>query len=78
MRASLAVIARTLIPWAPLCGGLLTGKETSFLLAARKWWEQWRSADAAWLHMDRPENLMVVTALLWLRTRDTVATDTPA
>ncbi|HYO14947.1 MAG TPA: hypothetical protein VE685_17275, partial [Thermoanaerobaculia bacterium] len=30
-------------------GGLLTGKEGSFLLAARKWWEQWRSADAAWL-----------------------------
>ena len=30
-------------------GGLLTGKESSFLLAARKWWEQWRSADAAWL-----------------------------
>jgi anaerobic magnesium-protoporphyrin IX monomethyl ester cyclase len=30
-------------------GGLLTGKESSFLLAARKWWEQWKSADAAWL-----------------------------
>jgi diacylglycerol O-acyltransferase len=22
-------------------------------------------ADAAWLHMDRPTNLMVVNALLW-------------
>ena len=23
------------------------------------------NADAAWLHMDRPTNLMVVNALLW-------------
>jgi anaerobic magnesium-protoporphyrin IX monomethyl ester cyclase len=30
-------------------GGLITGKERSFLLAARKWWQQWRAADEAWL-----------------------------
>lgn len=32
-------------------GGLLTGKESSFLLAARKWWGQWRAAEAAWLDL---------------------------
>ncbi|HEX6864394.1 MAG TPA: hypothetical protein VF414_16305, partial [Thermoanaerobaculia bacterium] len=32
-------------------GGMLTGKEGSFLLAARKWWEQWRAAEAAWLDL---------------------------
>jgi len=30
-------------------GGMITGKERSFLLAARKWWAQWREADEAWL-----------------------------
>ncbi|MFL6193059.1 MAG: B12-binding domain-containing radical SAM protein [Thermoanaerobaculia bacterium] len=30
-------------------GGLITGRERSFLLAARKWWEQWRASDEAWL-----------------------------
>ncbi|MEA2602088.1 MAG: anaerobic magnesium-protoporphyrin monomethyl ester cyclase [Acidobacteriota bacterium] len=30
-------------------GGLITGKERSFPLAARKWWQQWRAADEAWL-----------------------------
>jgi diacylglycerol O-acyltransferase / wax synthase len=27
------------------------------------------NADAAWLHMDRPTNLMVVNALLWFEPR---------
>lgn len=30
-------------------GGLITGKERSILLAARKWCEQWRQAEEAWL-----------------------------
>jgi hypothetical protein len=32
-------------------GGLITGKERSVLLAARKTWEQWRAADDAWLDL---------------------------
>jgi len=32
-------------------GGLITGKERSFPLAARKWWQQWRAADEAWLDL---------------------------
>jgi diacylglycerol O-acyltransferase / wax synthase len=27
--------------------------------------QQMNSADAAWLHMDRPTNLMVVNSVLW-------------
>ena len=27
--------------------------------------EQMSSADAAWLHMDRPTNLMVITSVMW-------------
>jgi len=30
-------------------GGMITGRERSLLLAARKWWEQWRDAEEAWL-----------------------------
>lgn len=32
-------------------GGLITGRERSVLLAARKVWEQWRAADEAWLDL---------------------------
>ena len=32
-------------------GGMITGRERSFLLAARKWWEQWRGAEEAWLDL---------------------------
>lgn len=32
-------------------GGLITGKERSVFLAARKTWEQWRAADEAWLDL---------------------------
>jgi anaerobic magnesium-protoporphyrin IX monomethyl ester cyclase len=32
-------------------GGLVTGKERSVFLAARKTWEQWRAADEAWLDL---------------------------
>ena len=28
--------------------------------------ERLTAADAAWLRLDRPENLMIVTAVLWL------------
>jgi hypothetical protein len=27
--------------------------------------EQMSNADAAWLHMDRPTNLMVITSVMW-------------
>jgi anaerobic magnesium-protoporphyrin IX monomethyl ester cyclase len=32
-------------------GGLITGRERSLLVAARKWWEQWRASDEAWLDL---------------------------
>jgi anaerobic magnesium-protoporphyrin IX monomethyl ester cyclase len=49
-------------------GGLITGKERSILLAARKWWEQWRQAEEAWL--DFKVKLVMAEPLLAARLSD--------
>ncbi|HKI06642.1 MAG TPA: radical SAM protein [Thermoanaerobaculia bacterium] len=46
-------------------GGMITGRERSFLLAARKWWEQWRGAEEAWL--DLKVKLVMAEPLLTAR-----------
>lgn len=57
-------------------GGLITGKERSILLAARKWWEQWREAEEAWL--DFKVKLVMAEPLLAARLEGLCSPENPA